>query len=196
MSNLDCTYFWNDSKWTKSRVGIIPARMQPPHVGHLNLILNVIKRFKRLALLTYKLSFSPENPFTVEDRIRWIRLALFAIRGEAKDDICIFVTEGLAKMTDDEREVFLGKMTDQEPFVFVSMNPDVTEHCRRFQYPYMQPQDFDSFINVHPDLQNNIAGNATLIRRCLQEDQPLPTGYLPPGIDEVEVRRLYKKYLG
>ncbi len=192
MPSLDCSGFWNNKAWTGGRVAILPMRLQPPHAGHINLILNAAKRFARTVVLLYDNQPSSRDPFTVEDRARWLGTILRGNGIEGK--VFVHSMRGIDYTDAVGWKALVLKLSKGLPFIFGSYNPDVARYCEALGFSHMRPGKLEAIIPVHPDVENTKDGISGLIRGMLEGGEDIPQNYLPLGLDEVELRAAHKKY--
>lgn len=189
---IDCSSFWDSRDWTQERSAIVPMRMQPPHRGHVNLLWNAHRRFAHSSVLVYDRPLSKGNPFTVEERITWMRLALDAVGIE----LSFFGTGGMCAMREEERRLFLAKISHGGEGVIVSLNPEVHAAAEQLAVHYMKDFTLSPYAPIHRDLREKITDNGACLRACLESNRPFPHDFLPEGINEAGIRRVYQSRFG
>jgi len=184
--NLEQTQYWDDPGWTETRTAVIPARMQPMHAGHVNLIQNVRARFASGVIMLVDRLIEPRNPFTVQERYGWIQSAVKDLPG---CPIQVTSTTGLSGMDARARRNFLQSLSPSRPIVFISRNPDVSVSAIHLGLHYMVPKTLDPRYRLNPMLED-LNGNAGKIRQMLLSEEPIPEDTLAPNMDEMHLRRL------
>lgn len=188
--NLDQSHQWNNKVWTSDRVAILPVRMQPPHAGHMNLLFNLAERFQKVVALVYRRPVNLENPFTVEDRIRWVKSSLISL-GLCEEKIDLVPTDGISSWPADKIRSNLAGLSGGLPHVLVSFNPDTLVGCARLDLTYIKPPSLDKRVEMSDVLFVNLNNNATQVRKALKQKEPLPKWYVLPGVTEDEIRSKY-----
>jgi nicotinamide mononucleotide adenylyltransferase len=192
MSTLDFTDKWDDFCFTKHRVALIPARMQPPHNGHLNLLMNSRKRFADVVLWLYDMPFSSRNPFSIADRERWLRQSLYILDDSFSPRV--EVVRSLFDLNEAERHRFILDCTNGKDFVIITNNEVAQSRSELLGYPYMATSSSDLLVqDARSDLADILCDNGARIRACLESDGPIPSGLLSCGISELDLRDTYAR---
>jgi len=182
-----------------NQIAIIPARMQPPHLGHFNLLANMVGKFKKTLVLIYDFPLSEQNPFTSKQRQKWLSEGLrelndmYNLKFTQENLELIFLTAEFNTATDEEIQGYIHEITEKTPFTIISLNPKTLKKCSELGFETLKPTELEAKFPLHPSLLTHLNDHGTQIRSFLEKNEPIPTGYLPKSIKPATLKKIYQK---
>lgn len=81
--------------YKESQIAVLIGRFQPFHLGHLNLVKQILLECKDLYLVigSSQENYTPHNPFTTAERIRMIRCSLMDARIDMNRILLIHIAD-------------------------------------------------------------------------------------------------------
>lgn len=167
---------------------IVPMRMQPMHMGHVNLLLNVSNYFDLVYVSVCRDAIDQDNPYSIEQRFKWLDLMIKAydihnLTYDSKGN-----SEG--KTLEDISNNYLSRLKDVNKLYIISGNPDVLDRTKLLGLEYINTSDFMQNMTGRPILKRFLLGHnghGTVIRDIISKTGIVPDGFLPYFIDKEEV---------
>jgi len=187
---------WDDKNWTHSRTAIVPARFQGLHEGHMDLMEGALTRFNRVVVTLDAREGTENNPFSIEQRIAWLRRAVAAKGLTQEFDIVVGTEVGDEPIGWHKNQ--RGVLTREDPeYTVVTCNPTVFEACDKgLAESVAVSHSPDTETRLFAGVAQPINGGGEILRKCLAAGIEPPPGYIPQGLSWQEYIEAYREMMG
>lgn len=187
---VDISHIWDNDEITKNFIALVPVRIQPLHNGHVELLLNLSKRFKKVIVLIEPECGGQDNPFSLTERLEMVKAV--SCRFYLNNVITYPILEAEIKPIHDRinwyHELVVSNGGDIKNFVIVSGNPQILNaYKNRYKFCFIDwnKVEIDNFLLKDRCFFTTRDGNARKIREMIRNRQELSENLLLPKILEI-----------
>jgi len=189
---VDVSCIWDNIEITKNFIALAPVRIQPLHNGHVELLLNLSKRFKKVIVLIEPEFGGQDDPFSLADRIKMVKAVSrhFNLKNITACPILKAEVQPIQARIDWYYELVMNNGGTCESFVVISGNSQVLNSYKnryKFRFVDWRKVKADKFLdNIFFASRD---GNARKIREMIKSGCTISENLVLPEILEIIKRR-------
>ncbi|MFH1392239.1 MAG: adenylyltransferase/cytidyltransferase family protein [bacterium] len=193
---VDISHIWDKYEITSNFIALVPVRIQPLHNGHVELLLNLSKRFKKVIVLIEPEFGGQDDPFSLEDRIKMVKAVSchFNLENIIACSILDAKTQPIQARIHWYHELVVDNGGTCESFVVISGNQQVlSSYKNRYKFCFVDWRK----VKADKFLDNNFFasrdGNARKIREMIKSGGTISEDLVLPEILKIIKRRFNLK---